>query len=248
MRFTWEPHPTTVGTEPIWWWNAKDLASGAVASWISREGNALNLANGTSNERPNCNLTGYNGKPCVEFDGVNDSLTASISYTGVQLTMFMVIKNNSSGSSLNPNAASLYNTTLPHDFDNMGTMTYGEKPPYWLDLHPTATGWLRGLGQTNRSDADVTNSDTQQIICLTVSDTEFKVYINGDSATDADASQGDNWNINRMTLGKRRVSSSLILPNQYEVSEVLAYDEGFSTKQVEGLFGYFYNEWGITRP
>ena len=240
-KFIWAPHPLTMGETLLWWWNAKDLASGAVSSWISREGNNYDLAQATSTKRPTCNLTGYNSNPCVEFDGTDDFLLATVTEHSLStFTMFMVLKNNNT-SGVNPNAAALYNSGETNEWDNQKSCSWGEN--YNL-ANPRNQSFNRNVGATNVA-FNIELNPSQMILCSVFDGSDGIAYLNGTEGLSA--TQEGNFGINRVQIGARWVGSTQTTYNEYEVSEILAYGSAFSATQVSQLNGYFYNEWGIAR-
>jgi hypothetical protein len=66
---------TLLGAALVAWWNADDLADGAVASWADRVG-ALTPVQATGANQPVRAATSFNGvKPGVTFDGTDDFLS-----------------------------------------------------------------------------------------------------------------------------------------------------------------------------
>lgn len=71
----WTPADITTAL----WLDADDAAtittvSGAVSQWNDKSGNNRNASQSVSNSRPVYNATGFNGKPCISFDGTDDQL------------------------------------------------------------------------------------------------------------------------------------------------------------------------------
>lgn len=68
-------------TSLVAWWDAENAASlttagGGVSAWTDLV-SGLTLAQGTSAARPTYNATGFNGRPVLTLDGVDDCLEAS---------------------------------------------------------------------------------------------------------------------------------------------------------------------------
>ena len=236
------PHPMMMGETPIWWWDANDLASGAVSSWISREGNGYDLAQATSTKRPTCNLTGYNNHPCVEFDGVDDYLLATVTEHALStFTMFMVLKNNNT-SGVNPNAAAIYNSAEANDYNNQKSCSWGEN--YNL-ANPRNQAFYRLVGATNIG-FKIELNPSQMILCSVFNGLTGVAYLNGTAGT-AETQEG-NFGIDRVQIGARWLGSAQSTFNEYEVSEIVGYASAFSATKVSLLNAYFYNKWGIARP
>lgn len=85
--------PPPVGWHAAFW--AGDLAltnGGLVATWADRSGNARDLAQATSGNRPlyRSNVSALGGRPAVEFDGVNDYLRTA-TWTGLAQPITYVV-------------------------------------------------------------------------------------------------------------------------------------------------------------
>lgn len=86
------------------WWDAQTTSDFVlngfnVSVWADRSGNNCNASQGTVNSQPLYNPTGWNGYPCVEFDGYNAGTGVSRylnigtpSFAGIYPTVFMNLR------------------------------------------------------------------------------------------------------------------------------------------------------------
>lgn len=77
--------PLALGDKLVAWWDAEEyasltLASGLVTTWAPKIG-AGNYTQATTTNKPAYDATGFNGRPCVTFDGV-DNFMAQASGVG----------------------------------------------------------------------------------------------------------------------------------------------------------------------
>lgn len=71
--FAIEWNPLLLGSKLRGWWNADDLAAGAVAAWADRIA-SFTVSQGTGANQPNLGIDSFNGKAGVGFDGFSDYL------------------------------------------------------------------------------------------------------------------------------------------------------------------------------
>ncbi len=73
--------PFRLGAALLAWWDAEEqssftLAGGLVSAWRDRVGGA-SATQGTTAAKPAWSAAGFNGRPCVTFDAVDDELLAT---------------------------------------------------------------------------------------------------------------------------------------------------------------------------
>lgn len=97
--------PTDLGATLVRWWKANVGAysdtgttlavdSATVNQWNDQSGNASNIIQSTSGNRPTFKTSILNGLPVLRFDGAGDKLSASISAMSAQ-TAFIVLRKRS---------------------------------------------------------------------------------------------------------------------------------------------------------
>lgn len=71
----------------------------AVSSWLDLSGNARHLLQSTYSRRPTYRPSGRNGRPVIDFDGVDDYLRTANAYLEQPLTVFLAAKLRTVGAS-----------------------------------------------------------------------------------------------------------------------------------------------------
>ena len=74
-RFTWTPHPMTIGVPPTHWYEPDEITnvSGLASEIRCKAGSGDTLSQATSTNRPTINASGWNSKQILEFSS-NDNL------------------------------------------------------------------------------------------------------------------------------------------------------------------------------
>ena len=125
-------------------------ANGYVVTWYDQSGNGQDVTQATAANQPQIyNGTAVltdNGKPCVEFDGSNDLLTATnTAFSGTNQSMFLV--NNADATSGNPFRAMVCIGPSPIAGYKMRILTHG--PDIQFDVVFNSVTWSGSPGSQN---------------------------------------------------------------------------------------------------
>lgn len=224
----WTPANTTTDL----WLDAADATtittvSGAVSQWNDKSGNARNASQSTPGNRPSYQATGFNGKPTVRFDGINDQLdlVQFAQVSGQQI--FMVVDTSLIGSdfreAMGRTSAAADNLSILYGGDASASQSY--RPcVYWNGTQRAVWGqavqrkamirWGFNSGATALTQVDAATAVTQSFT----------------------ASQLTNWN---------KICLSAIQQAAVDVSEIVVISSP-SQDIVDRLYGYFAHNWSLT--
>jgi hypothetical protein len=230
------------------WLDAADAAtvttvSGAVSQWNDKSGNGRNATQGTAGSRPAYSSTGFNSRPGVSFDGIDDFMSIggrAISGTGYHYAM-----------AIKPGAAAL--TSVDGD------------AVFWLRNAYETNGFLHILYRSNitskfrtliNSNGDVANVNTKYL--STDSDTSEQVIAYGGPSTNLRRNGTLQSNGSDTTTAANTISYSGLLAEigRYFINTT-TYNGAFniaefvlvlspSDNDILKLEGYLAHKWGLT--
>jgi hypothetical protein len=214
------------------WLDAADASTvtvgTGVSQWTDKSGNAVNALQGTANNQPAYQVSVFNGKNAIYFDGTDDDLAtaANAAINVTELTLLVVFRGDAasndgvvtkSGLTLDPNGFGLYTRSTPE---------------IWFQGDDTEQAHCtRGGAYTNLSLAVLRGTATAQ-----------SVRLNGAEATPS--AVATSYAANRpLRIGTRRAGVEFFTGY---VCEVLLYNRVISTGQETALRDSLKAKWGLT--
>lgn len=210
------------------------IPSGAVARWVAdsitgkADGDQVDswpatvgsnpLAQGSAAKRPLFRPASLNGHAAVQFDGVDDMLSATITSTSQPLTVVMVIR--------------------PRNNTAQNQYIYGSSPALQMFAHSTAA-WALAAGGTTRTGGSVTLAPT--VITVVANGASSALYDAGTVAFAADAGPnglGTLFQTGQFSTGGRYANG--------DIAEVLIYARALSTAERAAAHSYVQDTYGIT--
>ena len=88
--------PASLGADLALWLDADDastitLNGSTVSQWGDKSGNGRNAVQASASSQPTYAATGFNSKPTIQFDGVNDALSASAAAAAIGSQAFTLL-------------------------------------------------------------------------------------------------------------------------------------------------------------
>lgn len=202
-------------------------ASGAVARWEDKSGNANHVTQSTANNRPTLLAADLNSLDGLDFDGTNDSLGTSTAVANAPLTVFVVAK--------------------PDTTANTGRFAHIFGSTYAYQLSASTTFNTRNgqveTGITSLAWGSVSAS-TAYIFSAVFTTTATSGYINNVlGAGGAGSAMGEAGTTT--TIGARSDLNAATYFNG-KIYEIAAFDHEFSDAERNAMALHFSQKWGIT--
>ncbi len=232
------PAPSTTPWTPAqlpglaMWLDASDASTltvdaGAVSQWRDKSGNGRHLSPPASTNRPALVADGFNGRPTVRFDGVDDHLgTRSLPRTG-DLNVLAVLRPASKSG----------------QYHNV------------FDSAPLSGGpmlWVRGVGVVNSWELNTGSglftsnpwTGVAQVLGVRVSSSSPRlgIWVNGSSEASGDGTTGVSANPTSFDFFNRAGGQTFL----GDASEVVWIDGTLSDADRQRLEGYLAHKWGTT--
>jgi hypothetical protein len=199
-----------------------------VSQWADKSGNAVNALQGTANNQPAYQVSVFNGRNAIYFDGTDDDLAtaANAAINVTELTLLVVFRGDAasndgvvtkSGLTLDPNGFGLYTRSAPE---------------IWFQGDDTEQAHCTRSGAyTNLSLAVLRGTATAQ-----------SARLNGQEGTPS--AVATSYAANRpLRIGTRRAGVEFFAGY---VCEVLLYNRVISTGQETALRDSLKTKWGLT--
>lgn len=233
----WSPL-TDVGNLAVWLDASQQTGivnGGSVASATDFSGNSRDATQGTPAKQPTFLSGIQNGLPVMRFDGSNDGLvTPSITWVGVQVSVFLVCSITPIASSLVVELSPNFNVTTAWLLAiNANVLEAGHRISATYSVFNTAatvTGAWHSLGYVGDGGL-ATNEATG--------------FVDGDAAGTRPFNSntvGVNFSAHPIYVGSRGDTS---LFTQMDLGELLVFDKALSQSEREAVEGYLAWKWGL---
>ncbi len=219
-----------------------------VATWTDSSGQSHNATNGPGDHRrPTYQTNELNSLPVVRFDGVDDGMVSTVSFSQNMLTMFVVGMKSGAGDP-GANQYSRFASILKNG--NLSTFDYGD-----------TSGWT-GIGITTdlafaTPPAQFTYRNSSLITTLPAGNygdwAVMAAILNGsnvllarDGITAAGTTSAAPIDSDRVWIGDNERATDSLLNG--DIAEVIVYDSALSTTDRQNVETYLGAKYGITVP
>lgn len=219
--------PASLGSSLALWLDAEDAASitlngSTVSQWNDKSGNARHVAQATAASQPTYNLTGFNSKPALVFDGTNDNLFRDTQTLPDSGSVFLVLRYN--------NATTAAQGVIWSDGSATGPMYYIQADGGTLRGYSVAGGYFSAGSYT---------AGQQEILNIVGATGSTQILRNGVLAGSLSGFGGNNsglWIGNGRAFGAH---AAMALPEMIAVSGTL------STADRQRVEGYLAWKWAL---
>lgn len=219
------------------WLDASDAASittigGAVSQWNDKSGNGRHLAQGTSSLRPLYSSTGFNGRPAIDFDGVDDWLrNDAYQPYGAYTAFFVVARDGASEDTLWLIGGSNKTEIIFINSAGYTQISLGIGSSTAVGVTPsTSTDSRSFLLWSSWDGAGTASTDCR----IGYDGTPQYVTTSGALGYDAEVGFG---------LGRRPIQGTNTFDGK--VSEVLFFDHALADSTIATIEGYLAHKWGL---
>jgi hypothetical protein len=211
-------------------------SGGLVAELADKSGNNNHAVELDSGFRPITGVETINGLNVLRCN--EKRMTAPVSVTGTTCTLFMIIEKLESDTG-DPAAATLYDSALSNDYDNVNSAIIA-----WEGTSRTHLFVYRNsVLQVTTPNFGITTPGMWEVVSDGADIYGYKNAVLADS----DASSG-NWNADFFGINHRWYGSSKSIMGRHNIGEILLYTTALSQTDREKIEGYLAHKWGITLP